>query len=107
MGWWRVCPVEINTDPLFRKCMLHRIRVTEAGGVWETSVGHLKTTGGRHVQLLIIVLFSLLLWVRLQFSIIKVYKTGLSQAFPRELCSAHHPGQGKQLFTKSWWLVCG
>lgn len=87
--------------------MLHRIRVTEAGGVCETSVGHLKTTGGRHVQLLIIVLFSLLLWVRLQFSMIKVYKTGLSQAFPRELCSAHHPGQGKQLFTKSWWLVCG
>lgn len=87
--------------------MLHRIRVTEAGGVWETSVGHLKTTGGRHVQLLIIVLFSLLLWVRLQFSIIKVYKTGLSQAIPQELCSAHHPGQGKQLFTKSWWLVCG
>lgn len=71
--------MEINTDPLVCKCMLHRICFTEASGVWETKVGHLKTVGGGLVQL--IMLLTLLLWVCLQFSIIKVYKTDLTQAF--------------------------
>lgn len=108
---------------LIHKCKSRRICFTEASGVWETKIGHLKTVNGGPLQL--IGLLSLLLWVCLQFSIIKVYKTGLTQAFPQGALWRISPRAGEvalykvrvaslkssrkpsEILELQWWAMAG
>lgn len=86
------------------KCMLYGICFLEAKwawGVWKTKVVVWQPwkLGGGHEQL--IVLFSLLLWVCLQFSVMKSLEDGVWPRHSlRELYDSCHPGQGKHSFTE-------